>query len=61
MIRRDMARRQQGCLARCARWLGLDRNPLRRRTDRLEAAMRLIMVILLAVVVPMTGRLTMGG
>ena len=40
-------------LARYARWLGLDRNPLRRRTDRIEAAMRLATVILLLVAVPL--------
>jgi hypothetical protein len=40
-------------LARCARWLGLDRNPLRRRTDRIEAAMRLTTMILLLVAVPL--------
>ena len=39
------------CLARCARWFGFDRNPLRRWTDRVEAAMRLITVILLLVAV----------
>ena len=40
-------------LARYARWLGLDHNPLRRRTDRIEAAMRLATVILLLVAVPL--------
>lgn len=49
-MRRRTAGIREGCLARCARWLGLDRNPLRRRTDQLEAAIRLTMVILLAAV-----------
>ena len=40
-------------LARCARWLGVDRNPLRRTTDRIEAAIRLAMIILLVGAVPM--------
>jgi len=39
-------------LARCARRLGFDRNPLRRRTDRVEAAIRLATLILLLVAVP---------
>ena len=39
-------------LARCARRLGFDRNPLRRRTDRIEAAIRLVTIILLLVAVP---------
>jgi hypothetical protein len=38
--------------SRLARWLGFDRNPLRRGTDRVEAALRLILVILLVVAVP---------
>ena len=41
-----------GCLARTARWLGFDRNPLRRGTDRIEAAMRLVLVVLLVAAVP---------
>jgi hypothetical protein len=40
-------------LARWARWLGLDRNPLRRPTDQVEAAIRLATMILLVVVVPL--------
>jgi hypothetical protein len=40
-------------LARCARRLGLDRNPLRRPTDRIEAVIRLVTLILLLVAVPM--------
>jgi len=39
-------------LARLARWLGVDRNPLRRGTDRVEAALRLVMIILLVLAVP---------
>jgi len=38
--------------ARLARWLGFDRNPLRRGTDRVEAALRLVMIILVVVAVP---------
>jgi hypothetical protein len=37
---------------RLARWLGFDRNPLRRGTDRVEAALRLVMIILVVVAVP---------
>jgi len=39
-------------LARLARWLGFDRNPLRRGTDRIEAALRLIMIVLVVLAVP---------
>jgi len=39
-------------LARLARWLGLDNNPLRRGTDRIEAALRLVMILLAVVAVP---------
>ena len=39
-------------LARLARWLGFDRNPLRRRTDRIEAALRLVLMIMLVAAVP---------
>ena len=39
-------------LARLARWLGLDRNPLRRGIDRVEAALRLVMILLAVVAVP---------
>jgi hypothetical protein len=39
-------------LARLARWLGIDRNPLRRGTDRVEAALRLVMILLIVVAVP---------
>jgi hypothetical protein len=40
------------CLTRLVRWLGFDRNPLRRGTDRIEAALRLVTVVLLVAVVP---------
>ena len=36
----------------CARRLGLDRNPLRRGTDRIEAVVRLLTLIVLVVAVP---------
>ena len=39
-------------LARLARWLGIDRNPLRRGTDRVEAALRLVIILLVVVAVP---------
>ena len=39
-------------LARLARWLGFDRNPLRRGTDRVEAALRLVLILLIVVAVP---------
>jgi hypothetical protein len=45
-------RRPGGCLARMARRLGFDRNPLRRGTDRIEAALRLVLVVLLVAAVP---------
>jgi len=45
-------RRTDGSLARLARWLGIDRNPLRRGTDRVEAALRLVMILLAVVAVP---------
>ncbi|GAA0433856.1 hypothetical protein Acor_08130 [Acrocarpospora corrugata] len=35
----------RGPVTRLVRWLGLDRNPLRRRSDRVEAAIRLLSVI----------------
>ena len=47
-----MSRHPGTRMARCARRLGFDRNPLRRRTDRIEAAIRLITVILFLVGVP---------
>ena len=39
-------------LVRLARWLGIDRNPLRRGTDRVEAALRLVVIILIVLAVP---------
>ena len=39
-------------LAMLARRLGIDRNPLRRGTDRVEAALRLVMILLMVVAVP---------
>ena len=51
-MRSPEARRPGVCLARGMRWLGFDRNPLRRWTDRVEAVMRLVTVILLLVAVP---------
>lgn len=45
-------RRPDRRLARLARWLGWDRNPLRRGTDRIEATSRLVTLILLVVAVP---------
>ncbi len=39
-------------LSRAARRLGFDRNPLRRGTDRVEAILRLILVIVLVAAVP---------
>ena len=40
------------CWARCVRWLGLDRNPLRRTVDRVETAVRLAVIVLLVTAVP---------
>ncbi len=45
-------RRTDRSLARLARWLGFDRNPLRRGTDRVEAALRLVMILLVVAAVP---------
>jgi hypothetical protein len=47
-----MRRHKGNRLARCVRRLGFDRNPLRRRIDRIEAAIRLVTVILLLAGVP---------
>ncbi|MFF4778253.1 Rv1733c family protein [Microtetraspora fusca] len=41
----------QNPFARLARWLGFDRNPLRRRCDRIEAIVRLIAIMGVAVAV----------
>lgn len=43
---------KKGAGPKCARWLGFDRNPLRRGTDRIEAVMRLAIMIMVAVAVP---------
>ena len=51
-MRSRQPRRLGASLARCTRRLGFDRNPLRRRTDRIEAAIRLATMILLLVAVP---------
>lgn len=48
-----MNRYEGSRLARCARLLGLGRNPLRRRSDRIEAALRVVTLILLLVAMPM--------
>ena len=48
-----MSRHKGSRLARCARRLGFDRNPLRRRTDRIEAAIQVVTLFLLLVAVPM--------
>ena len=47
-------RRPARSLARMARWLGFDRNPLRRGTDRVEGILRLVMIIVVVAVVPAT-------
>ena len=52
LMRSHEGRRPGGRLARLARWLGFDRNPLRRGTDRIEAALRLVMMIMLVAAVP---------
>ena len=44
--------RTDGSLLRLARWLGFDRNPMRRGTDRVEAALRLVMILLMVLAVP---------
>jgi hypothetical protein len=41
------------CRTRCARWLALDRNPLRRPADRLEVVLRLIVLIVILAGVPL--------
>ena len=48
-----MGRHEGTRLARCARRLGVGRNPLRRRTDRIEAVIILATLILLLVAVPL--------
>jgi hypothetical protein len=44
--------RSSESLAGLARWLGFDRNPLRRGTDRVQGALRLVMIILVVAVIP---------
>ena len=51
-MRSDDDHQPGGCLAWTARRLGLDRNPLRRGTDRIEAALRLVLMVLLVAGVP---------
>jgi hypothetical protein len=51
-MRGPQTRNPANRLARLARWLGFDRNPLRRGTDRVETALRLILIILLVLAVP---------
>ena len=51
-MRSHRTRTPEGRLARLVRWLGFDRNPLRRRTDRIEALLRLVMMIVVVAVVP---------
>jgi hypothetical protein len=53
-MRSRVYRRPGEKLARLARWLGFDRNPLRRGTDRVEGVLRLIMIIVVVAVVPAT-------
>jgi hypothetical protein len=45
-------RRTDRSLARLVRWLGFERNPLRRGTDRVEAVLRLVMILLVVAAVP---------
>jgi hypothetical protein len=52
VMRSHAKRRPHQSLARLARWLGFDRNPLRRGTDRVEGALRLVMIILAVLAVP---------
>jgi hypothetical protein len=44
--------RSSESLAGLVRWLGFDRNPLRRGTDRVQGALRLVMIILVVAVIP---------
>jgi hypothetical protein len=53
-MRSRVNRRPGQNLARLARWLGFDRNPLRRGTDRVEGVLRLVMIIVVVAVVPAT-------
>ena len=56
-----MSRHEGTSMVRCARWLGLDRNPMRRRTVRIEAAIRLATLILLLLASPPPGQRTIAG
>lgn len=47
-----MSRHAGTRLTCCVRWLGFDRNPMRRRADRIEAVIRLATLVLLLVAVP---------
>jgi hypothetical protein len=59
-MRNRTSSRPETSLARLTRWLGFDRNPLRRGSDRVEGALRLVMIILVAVAVrPGGGPITM--
>jgi hypothetical protein len=61
MTRRSPRPHETAPLARCARWLGFDRNPLRRPTDRAEASVRLALLLLFLAAIPLAvvaGRLT---
>ena len=51
-MRGRQTRNQDRRLARLARRLGLDNNPLRRGTDRAEAALRLVMILLFVLAAP---------
>ena len=53
-MRSRVNRRPGESLARLARWLGFDRNPLRRGTERVEGALRRVMIIVMVAVVPAT-------
>ena len=46
------------CLTRGLRWLGLDRNPLRRTVDRIETAIRLGVLVLILTAMPAAAILT---
>jgi hypothetical protein len=60
-MRSRAARKPDTNLARLARWLGIDRNPLRRGTDRLEAALRLVVILLAVAAVPAVAVVGGGG
>ncbi len=51
-MRSHANRAPRRALAGMARWLGFDRNPLRRGTDRVEAGLRLVMILLVVLAVP---------